>query len=321
MKVHVKTPARLHLGIIDVNGGLGRMYGSLGLAIQRPNVIIEASESNTLHIEGEDQERVKEAAETFLRHFKIKKNCRIKVKRSIPAHVGLGSGTQLKLAVARSLAELFKIDIPTRELSHIMGRGSVSGIGTAAFEAGGFIIDGGRPSKDDGKDLPPPVILRHPFPDDWFLVVALPGLKKGFSGKVEDRAFEDLPPAPAELVGRMCRLLMMKMLPSLLERDIVNFGSALTDLQILTGECFSSVQGGRFAGDAVAETVNFMLAEGAYGAGQSSWGPAVYGLAEGRSEAESLYEKVQRFLDSNVGGYSFYTRGDNRGAEVKIEDN
>jgi beta-RFAP synthase len=320
LKVHVKTPARLHLGIIDVNGGLGRIYGSLGLTIQQPNVIIEASKSSTLRIDGEDQKRVKEAAETFLRHFKVQTKCRIKITNLIPAHVGLGSGTQLKLAVARSMAELYKIDIPTHELSRIMSRGSVSGIGTAAFETGGFIIDGGK-LKDNEKNRLPPMILRHAFPKDWFLVVALPGIKKGFSGKVEDHAFENLPSAPAELVGRICRLIMMKMLPSLIERDLANFGSALTDIQRLTGESFSSVQGGRFASNTVRETVSFMLAEGACGAGQSSWGPAAYGLIEGESEAETLYAKVHRFLDSNSGGYAFYTRGDNRGAEIKVEYN
>lgn len=317
MKIRVKTPARLHLGVIDVSGDTGRIYGSLGLAIQTPNVVVETSESDVFTVEGEDKERAEQAAETFIRHFGAAKTCRIKVKRTIPAHVGLGSGTQLNLAVARSLAELFKINVSTIDLSRIVGRGSVSSIGAAAFETGGFIVDGGRRTVAGERNPPPPITLRHTFPEDWFMVVAIPSFKKGFSGKSEDQAFENLPSASAELVGRICRLLVMKMLPSLVERDIVNFGSALTEMQRLTGESFSSVQGGRFADPAVEETVKFMLKEGAYGAGQSSWGPTVYGLVEGRSEAESLCGKVQRFLDSVIGGYVFYTRSDNHGAVVR----
>ena len=34
--VRVIAPARLHLGFLDLNGSLGRLFGSIGLAIDRP---------------------------------------------------------------------------------------------------------------------------------------------------------------------------------------------------------------------------------------------------------------------------------------------
>ncbi len=320
VKVTVKTPARLHMGILDVDGGLGRIYGSLGLAIQKPTVTLEASESDKLQVEGLDRERAEDAAKKFLRHFNIDRPCRIKVASMIPSHVGLGSGTQLRLAVAESLATLYKVDVSTRELASVVGRGTVSGIGTAAFEHGGFSVDGGIPTKEANRKLPAPIIFRQPFPEDWLLVVAIPDAAEGYSGPIEDRAFADLQSAPPELVGRMCRTLVMRLLPALVERDIVNFGSALTELQRLTGECFSNIQGGQFAGTIVSETVNFLLNRGAYGAGQSSWGPTVYGLVEGRSAAQSLVKQVQRFLDSSVGGNVFYTAANNSGAEVNSSE-
>ncbi len=318
--VSVTTPARLHMGILDVNGGLGRIYGSLGLAIQKPTVKLEVSESDNLQVDGLDRKRAEEAAKTFLQHFNIDRPCRIKVKNTIPSHVGLGSGTQLRLAVAKSLATLYTIDGSTRELAGIVGRGTVSGIGTAAFDHGGFNIDGGVPTEEEKRRLPAPIIFSQSFPEDWLLVVAIPDASKGYSGPIEDRAFADLPSAPPELVGRMCRMLVMKLLPALVERDIRSFGSALTELQRLTGECFSSVQGGQFAGNIVSETVSFLLNEGAYGAGQSSWGPTVYGLVEGHSAAESLVKRVQAFLDVSVGGKVFYTPANNNGAEVKVSE-
>ena len=319
MKVKVKTPSRLHLGIIDVNGELGRMYGSLGLAIKQPNAILQISESADMLVEGEEQERVKQTAGKILKHFRINKTCQIKVLQTIPSHVGLGSGTQLELAIALGLAKLFNFNASTSQLSQIIGRGNVSGIGTASFEMGGFIVDGGKSSNKNQQNSVPPIIARHEFPDDWMMVVALPGIKKGISGKDEGRAFEKLPSAPSELVGKMCRLLLMKMMPALLEHDILGFGSAMTDLQIMTGESFSDVHGGKFAGGPVSETVKFLLDEGANGAGQSSWGPTVYGLVDGKTEAENLLVKVQKFLETNFGGYAFYTQADNRGAEVLVE--
>src|SRR4030067_36205 len=167
--VTVKTPSRLHMGILDVNGGLGRIYGSLGLA------------------------------------------------------------------VAKSLATLYQIDGSTRELAGIIGRGTVSGIGTAAFDHGGFNIDGGVPTEEESRRLPAPIIFSRSFPEDWVLVVAIPHASKGYSGPIEDRAFADLPSAPPELVGRMCRVLVMKLLPALVESDIRSFGSALTELQRVKG--------------------------------------------------------------------------------------
>lgn len=319
LKINVKTPARLHLGIIDVNGNLGRMYGSLGLAIKQPNVVLELTKSTHSHVEGEEQERVKKTAELFLNHYGIKKSYQIIVKKIIPNHVGLGAGTQIELAVGQGLAKLFSLNVSIREISEILGRGNVSGIGTAVFESGGFVVDGGKSSNKTKKNWVPPVISRHPFPENWFMVVALPGIKKGIYGHAEGQALGKLPSAPAEIVGKMCRLLVMKMIPALLEHDISSFGSALTDLQIMTGESFNSVQGGKFAGGDVLKTVRFLLDEGAYGAGQSSWGPTVYGLVEGISEAESLLLKVQKFLDSNSGGYAFYTQGDNSGSKVVVE--
>ena len=48
MKVYVKTPARLHLGLIDLNGDLGRLFGGLGVAINCPNFVLEAKNRRRL---------------------------------------------------------------------------------------------------------------------------------------------------------------------------------------------------------------------------------------------------------------------------------
>ena len=34
--IEVTAPARLHLGFLDLNGGLGRRFGSIGLAVDQP---------------------------------------------------------------------------------------------------------------------------------------------------------------------------------------------------------------------------------------------------------------------------------------------
>ncbi|MFH1327596.1 MAG: beta-ribofuranosylaminobenzene 5'-phosphate synthase family protein, partial [Candidatus Bathyarchaeota archaeon] len=144
MKVYVRTPSRLHLGIVDVGGELGRIYGSIGVAIQRPSVMIKVSASNRLKVIGEKTELVGQLARKFFKYYGIKGEAIIDSKFTIPEHVGLGSGTQLTLALAVALAKIFKIKATVREIAEVMGRGLVSGIGTAVFERGGFIFDGGK---------------------------------------------------------------------------------------------------------------------------------------------------------------------------------
>ncbi len=264
-------------------------------------------------MEGAEQERVWGIIERFRQHYPLSGAACIQVRESIPSHVGLGSGTQLTLAVGTALAHLYGLQIPLQEMAHFWGRGNRSGIGIAAFQSGGFAVDGGIPG--EGRNIPP-ILFRHPFPEDWFFVVVIPEPeRRGVSGMDEDLAFRALPSPPAELAGRICRLLVMKMLPALIERRIADFGAAMTEIQNTVGDCFAPQQaGGRFATPLSGEVVDYLLRHGAHGAGQSSWGPTVYGLVEGEQAAQHLADEARRFL-ARVGatGVTFPVAADNRG--------
>jgi beta-RFAP synthase len=323
LKVYIETPARLHLGLIDLGGELGRIFGGIGVAINHPNVILEAKPSQSLTIKGEKSESVKLLVERFLKNYPIDAKVTVNVKQTIPEHVGLGSGTQLALAVATALAKLFSIRASIRDLALAMGRGQISGVGTAVFEQGGFVVEGGVKTQRDKPRLSapesfPPVIFRQPFPDDWFFVVAIPNVKRGFTDEEEVPAFRSLPPMPAQDVGKMCRLTMMKLLPSLIEHDIENFGAALTQIQNIVGKYFAKVQGGKYSSPIAKECIEYMQGLKAYGVGQSSWGPAFYGLVHGENQAKKLQSLVQDFLSKETGGQAFYVKADNKGAYIKV---
>jgi beta-ribofuranosylaminobenzene 5'-phosphate synthase len=319
VKVYVKTPARLHFGLIDMNGDLGRFFGGLGVAIDRPNVILEAQTSEEFSVTGKKAKLVTSLAERFLETYCINAGVSIHVEQSIPEHAGLGSGTQLALAVAAALAKLFHVTASIQELSLAMGRIKRTGVGTAVFDQGGFVVDGGKKMKNDSiisKSFPP-LIFRQPFPEDWKFVVAIPEVKKGLAKTEEKNAFSRLPPMPTEDVGEICRLTMMKLLPALVDHDIESFGDALTQIQVVIGGYFAGVQGGTFSSSAAAEAIDFMKKRGAYGVGQSSWGPAVYGLVQGEKEAKKLQAGVEAFLQDRDGGQVFVTNTNNRGATIK----
>jgi len=59
-------------------------------------------------------------------------------------------------------------------------------------------------------------------------------------------------------------------------------------VQEITGQWFAPAQGGTFAPGATAALVSRMAEWGAAGVGQSSWGPAVYGIVDGKVAADAL---------------------------------
>jgi len=325
MKVYVKTPSRLHFSLIDMNGRLGRVDGSLGLALNYPNVVLGATKSKEISVRGEERASVEELASVFLKHFKIVSGAQIEVKSTIPKHVGLGSNTQLSLAVASVLSRIYGIKKTTRELAIIMKRGGTSGIGVAAFERGGLILDGGHSFGRDGekqsflpssasKAQPAPVLARYAFPEDWFFIIAIPHIHRGVHGEEEIRVFKERCPINAAYVGKACRIVLMKLLPALLERNIENFGSGLTELQ---DAGFASATKDLMH-PVVRRCIRFMLKKGAYGAGQSSFGPSTFGLVQGEDEAGRLRDLVAELLEETSGGDAFCTSANNRGATVKI---
>lgn len=313
--VFVEAPARLHMGMIDLRGDLGRRFGGIGAALEAPSLLLEARRAERLCAEGEESERLLAYAQLFLDRHGIEAGVRFRVHRTIPAHSGLGSGTQLALATARALAALFDRPAHAAGLAEATGRAQRSAIGTWAFEEGGFLLEGGRPVESHA---PAPLLLRRPMPGDWRCVLAIPALPPGLSGWAEHEAFRNLPPPPAELVGRVARLVLMVLLPALVEEDLRGFGSGLTELQRLVGEMFRPVQGERFAHALVAQLVEELLAGGAAGAGQSSWGPAVYGLVRGEEVARSLARRIADRLGGL--GVVLATSFNNRGARCWTAD-
>jgi beta-ribofuranosylaminobenzene 5'-phosphate synthase len=311
-QITVVAPARLHLGFMDLNGDLGRSFGSLGLTISNLRTVVEAEAADGLSAEGEDSARALRIAERISSFQGMPGNARIVVRQAIPAHAGFGSGTQLALAVGIALARVNGWDIPPRTIARLSGRGARSGIGIGAFETGGFIVDGGR-GQDDS---PPRVVSRLSFPEAWRILLVFDSLDQGIHGSNESAAFEALPNFPVESAAHLCRLVMMQLLPSLADANLVGFGHAVTALQQTVGDHFAPAQGGRYASPAVAEALAWMESEGAAGVGQSSWGPTGFAILGTEHEAERLLRQArERWPDH--GRLSFMVcRGMNCGATI-----
>jgi beta-RFAP synthase len=294
MRTTVEAGARLHLGFLDLNGACGRRYGSIGVALERPRCIVEASPGSAAR--GATTTEAVRTIQERLGPDLGTDSVSVRLVEAIPSHAGFGAGTQLALTVALAASRAAGLPLSIRELARRLGRGQRSGIGVAAFESGGLVIDAGHPveesheaaaSDSDGPE-PPPVIFRHPLPEDWCFVLATPRAAPGLSGDAEQRAFDDLPPMAADRVGRICRLTLMQVAPAVLAADIRTFGAAITEIQETVGEYFAPLQGGRFASATGCEVIELARARGACGVGQSSWGPTVFALVRGEPAARGL---------------------------------
>ena len=323
MRIMVKAPARLHFGFIDLDGSMGRIFGSIGLAVDEPRIILEAAAAKSLSVSGDESDRALALARRFLRHYDIRQGVHLTIKEAIPAHVGLGSGTQLALAIAAALSRVFSIDADVRELAAVMQRGRRSGIGVGVFERGGFVVDGGRrlsaiASTWDPGSLPP-TIVRHPFPKDWTFVVAIPHVGRGLSGDAELQAFRRLPSGLGTGAGRLSRVVLMQMLPALVEGDAAAFGRSLTAVQGIVGSWFRAVQRGWFARAEGTELAGVMSRCGALGVGQSSWGPTVYGMAADHERGSAIERQVRAAIAARIDATIFLTDSWNRGAQIHME--
>jgi beta-ribofuranosylaminobenzene 5'-phosphate synthase len=313
--LRISTPSRLHFGIIDMRGDMGRLHGSAGVAIESPRLILEVQEAGETLITGARSDRAQQIIEQVLGEHKVEAGVRLDIQSDIPEHMGFGSGTQLTISLGTALNKIFDLGMSYEDIVVGLGRSRRSGIGTHSFLHGGFIVDGGHAI--DAPETIPPLIHRTDVPDDWLFVVCIPDINTGFSGAKETEAFKHLEPPPVDMIAHVSRLVLMQMIPSILEEDITLFGDAMTKLDTIFGEYWATMQGGTYSHPRIEDCVNHLLGNGAYGAGQSSWGPALYGLVEGNAQARELSDEMERFVNQGENsGSVFITAADNKGVQI-----
>ena len=300
--VFVEAPARLHFGMLDLRGTLGRRFGGIGAAVPAPSLLLEARPAAGLSAEGprDHVERALEFARRFLSHHHLVAGTELCLHRTIPAHAGLGSGTQLALAVARALAEQHGLPTDIAALAHAVGRGRRSGVGTWTFAGGGFVLEGGRRRTDTGIA---PLLARLPIPAAWRCVIVVPEGAPGLAGDEEAAAFARLPAPDPHAVEHVAHVVVMQLLPALAEADLAEFGAALSEVQRVTGGWFAEAQGGVFAPGQSAALVERLREWGATGVGQSSWGPAVYGLVADAFTAGMIADRARDMVGARGAVY------------------
>ena len=280
--VTVRTGARLHLGFQNLALAHERLYGGVGLAIEEPKVRLAAQRADAVQC---DDPAVEKYVQEVVAALDVP-GARVEVEQRPPRHVGLGSGTQLALASLVAVAEAHGHDVDPRALAPAIGRGGRSGVGVGLFETGGFVVDAGHPTErfttappDPGDwSVPQPMVARS-LPADWRFVLVVPDVPTGPSGRPEDQRMRSVVErADPGIADEIATLLTRRLLPAVAEGNHGAFGAAAARLGRLNGAWYADEQGGVYRPPAGKIVEALGESPAIAGAGQSSWGPTVYGV-------------------------------------------
>lgn len=309
--VTVHASARLHMGFFDLHGGLGRRFGSLGLALKTPQLQLSLRPHQQWQAHGQDSARALQVAQKIFNAVGIAGAAEIHIHQAIAAHSGLGSGTQLALALGAAINQAFGLNLTLAQIATITQRATRSGIGLGTFAQGGLIVDGGRSASSEV----PPVLAHMDFPD-WPILLILQKDFQGVHGNAEIAAFENLPQFPEAQAQALCREVLMRALPAIQERDLYQFALAIQQIQAACGDYFAPAQGGqRYASRTVHAALQLLQAQGVQCVGQSSWGPTGFAILPDMQSAIAMQQLgQQQFADSGL--QWLITQADNAPAQI-----
>ena len=318
--VEVLAPSRLHFGMISLEPWCGRRYGGVGAMIQTPGLRLTIREAQGLEAVGPMSRRTLRAARLAWNNDPAcpdpagEPPCRIEVHEAPPQHVGLGTGTQLAMAVAAGLNAFFdRPALDAATLARRVGRGQRSAIGLYGFFQGGLLFEGGKTPSEEVS----PLVARVELPEAWRFVLVRPRGPRGLSGVAEQRAFAELPVVPVERTTALGRLAAEVLLPAAAAGRFEEFSESLYRFGYEAGLSFAGRQGGAFAGPRLTALVQAIRDLGVRGVGQSSWGPTLFALLPSADAAAELLLRLPR--TSCPGDLELaVTVSANRGASIAV---
>jgi beta-RFAP synthase len=316
-EIRVTTASRLHFGMFSFGQSGVRQFGGVGLMIDEPAIRLRITPAERTEAVGPLAERAAPFARSVISELKPSDvpGVRMKIETSPREHVGLGSGTQLGLAVAAGICALNSAEmVPPAELARLAGRFGRSSIGTHGFALGGLLVEAGR----DGTEHLSPLIARIELPAEWRFLLVMPKRAVGLFGAAEREAFGRIPPVPLATTETLAREALLHVLPAAIEADFDEFSRSLYRYGTTAGECFASQQHGAFLDRRTAEIAATVRRLGCEGVGQSSWGPTLFAAVRNETAGHELANRLRGEID--LGDYDMLvTRPCNHGATIEVE--
>jgi len=306
--------------MLSVNQPGTRHYGGVGAMVDAPGLELVIRPAERLKAAGPLADRARQVAALVARSLlgNIGEGdgppCRVDVVHAPPLHVGLGTGTQLAMAVAAGLNAFFeRPPADAASLARSAGRGYRSAIGLYGFAHGGMIYESGKTEEEEIA----PLVDRVDLPSTWRFLLVRPRDEQGIFDEAEREVFVGLPPVPVERTEMLRREATEHLLPAAAEGRFDEFSESLYRFGYAAGLSFAAKQGGAFAGERLASLVAWIRAGGVAGVGQSSWGPTLFALLPDDSAALALAQRLRSRPDA--GDLELMVASpDSRGARIEV---
>ncbi len=285
-ELSITSPSRLHLGFYGFDDNYGYKYGSMGLAVNAYKTSLYIKKSKSF-----DSNIPKKFTDPILKYLKLNKissNFKIDLLSNPPSHIGLGSGSQLSLCLAKSIFTYLGIKISINDIAHIYNRGERSGTGIRIFDKGGFVVDACKKA-----NTIPETMFNSKFPSKWKIILINDNSLKGTSGNKEIKFFNQSIKLSKQYKSELSHIALRGILPSIIYKDFSNFSKNISEFQRITSLFYKDKQKGVFLSPDISEIMKYIGNYDDLGMGQSSWGPMSYIFVESNLHAKELISIIQ----------------------------
>ena len=299
-QIEITTGSRLHFGLICSKPHSPWRFGGIGVMLRQPvwRLLVTpiAAVSDTINADVEVTGRIREFLACIRSHQKVT-SLQIDVHQHLALHTGLGSGTQLGLALSAAIEVMThrRLQEDPFQLAQLADRAERSAIGTIGFARGGFLVDHGE-SRGDSLNRR---VDRIAVPGEWRFILVHPVDSQGLSGEKERAFFGQRVHMPQTLIDDLGQQIQTDIAPAVRETRFDQFAASLENYGQTVGGFYAGEQGGVFSHPAMTQLVSHLKANGISGMAQSSWGPLIAVPAASQDHAEKIVALIPDVIDDS----------------------
>ncbi len=299
-QIDITTGSRLHFGLICNKPHSPWRFGGIGVMLRQPawrlSVTPITADTDTIDAGVDVVSRIRDFLACIRSHQNVT-SLHIEVLQDLAFHTGLGSGTQLGLALSAAIEVMThrRLQEDPFQLAQLADRAERSAIGTIGFARGGFLVDHGESQGDSLNRR----VDRIAVPDDWRFVLVHPVDSQGLSGEKERAFFGQRVHMPQILIDDLGQQIRTQITPAVRENRFEQFAASLENYGRTVGAFYAGEQGGVFAHPAMTQLVSHLRANGICGMAQSSWGPLIAIPAASQDHAEQIVQLIPDAIDDS----------------------
>ncbi len=281
-QVKIITNSRLHFGFLNLKSQETYSFGGMGLSIDKYPTTITVTKARKF--KSNLSEVLNKKIKKFFLINKLNSNIQIDCIQKPESHIGLGSGTQLTLAIEEALNKIYELKYTNCE---IFKRAYRSGIGYNSYNNGGFIVDSPKRDLNNNK-----IIFKCNFPKHWKIILLFDRNMKGTYGKKEEKFF--LSNNISSIRKKLSDITLNEIIPSVIYEDFDIFARSLTQFQKLNSSFYTSIQKSIHLSTDIADIIKKIRSNFNIASGQSSWGPTSYMFTDSRNDLKEIISILDR---------------------------